>query len=198
MTEIGEIKRGRDVGIAGLERGWFNYIWQACPDCGRTKWIRYIKGRPVSIRCKRCSSILNSVVKYKYGADNPEWTGGRHYDKNGYVRLWVEPNSFFSNMTPRLTNYVPEHRLVMAKHLGRCLHSWEIVHHINGVKDDNRIENLQLVSELGHAQLTVLESKLNAVLEKQEKLLKEVRLLRLQNKQLRGQQAAITPELEGY
>lgn len=87
----------------------------------------------------------------RHGADHHLWRGGRVRAHGGYVAVHVLADSPFASMGHRRHRdsnssavYVLEHRLVMAEAVGRPLEPHETVHHLNGVKDDNRRENLQL------------------------------------------------------
>ena len=76
------------------------------------------------------------------GETHGNWKGGRT-NHAGYEMVQMSLEHPFASMRTAI-GYVMEHRLVMAEHLDRPLESWEFVHHINGDKKDNRIENLQL------------------------------------------------------
>jgi len=86
------------------------------------------------------------------GEGHPEWKGGRTINKDGYIEIYSPDHPNRRKHTP----YVLEHRLVMENHLGRYLKKTEVVHHRNGVKDDNRIENLELFEDNGkHLEKTL-------------------------------------------
>jgi hypothetical protein len=82
------------------------------------------------------------------GGRGPNWQGGRKLHQ-GYVMVYVGKRSRSKDKNFH-TEYEREHRLVMEKHIGRKLTKDEIVHHINGIKDDNRIENLSVVLRKTH------------------------------------------------
>ena len=82
------------------------------------------------------------------GSKNPMWTGGRWARKDGYVFVLKHGHPM-----ARPSGYVFEHRLVMSEHLKRTLLKNEIVHHINGIRNDNRIENLKLMTHSEHSSL---------------------------------------------
>lgn len=169
---IGEIKRASEI---GRFRPRDYYIWSACESCGKQRWVKCVKGAPRSSICKSCSiTKLNTSGKNR-GADNPRWKGGKR--KNGdYIAIHLFPNDKFYSMVDS-NHDVLEHRLLMAKHLGRLLLRSEHVHHINGIKDDNRIENLQLLSQADH--------NIRIQLCRDCELRKEIRLLRWEFKELK-------------
>lgn len=164
MPEIGEIKRAKDIS----HKGGSEYIWHACESCGKKRWVQVLKGKPLHQLCLICSHS---------GERHAQWAGGRNNNGKGYIRIWLNPDDFFYSMTD-LHSYVLEHRLIMAKHLCRCLHQWEIVHHKNHIKTDNRIENLQLFSDSRHNQLTIMETKINSLKRQNEVLKAENRRLK--------------------
>lgn len=132
MPDIGEIRHGIEIGRADI-RGLFG--WCACIDCGKERWVRLSRGKPRRIRCLSCRGK---------GERAHNWRGGRVKTSGGYMHVYVSSDDFFYSMAD-VRGHVREHRLVMAKHLKRCLLPWEVVHHKNGIRDDNRIENLELL-----------------------------------------------------
>lgn len=114
-----------------------------CEMCG----IEFL-GRPGARCCTRSCSAKLAHSEGRANTIAPRTpTPGRKVSHLGYVRVWVPEG------TPGRTKngYMMEHRLVMQNHLGRALHPWEIVHHRNGIKDDNRPENLEIVTRARHA-----------------------------------------------
>ena len=147
MPEKGEIKKGnkRPLGNRGSR------IWHACVDCGKTRWVSLIKGEPRNLRCSRCAS--NVWGTNEEGWKHPNWKGGRIVTSDGYIAIHVLGSDMFASMAGRRRKYggyVLEHRLVMARHLGRCLKSWEIVHHLDGNKINNELSNLHLTKRMKH------------------------------------------------
>lgn len=91
----------------------------------------------------------------QYGENNSNWKNGRR--SNGkYIRIKTPDDSY----SKPLDGYILEHVYVMEQHLGRSLRNFgrgdirtEIVHHINEVKTDNRIENLMLTNCVEHMKI---------------------------------------------
>jgi len=167
--QFGDVSKGEDIGKTRGHR----YQWLPCLDCGKERWVPVRLKPPMAQRCTSCAN----KPKVRYGVDNHWWKGGRSITKEGYSLITLHPNDFFYPMT-NSRRRVFEHRLVMAQHLGRCLHRWEIVHHRNGVRDDNRIENLQLVTDERHKQITMLEMQIKQLKAENQALRKKLKCCR--------------------
>ena len=113
-------------------------IQKNCENCGKeftTRTSETKRGYG-----KFCSRLCGNPSRGKSGEQNANWRGGR-FKSNGYI--YIRHNG----------GYRGEHDLIIEKHIGRSLTPGEEVHHINGIKDDNRLENLELTTKSEHAKL---------------------------------------------
>ena len=112
-----------------------------CPECGNPK------GRRANL-CRACNN--KHQPWRKVGEENANWRGGKT-KANGYVYIRTKRISGGAGQA-----YKAEHRLVWEKHNGILPKSW-VVHHLNGIRDDNRIENLAAMPRKSHNPRLVVE-----------------------------------------
>ena len=111
-----------------------------CACCGK-EFITY-NAKNCSRKCGYEYIKKQQLLK---GIKNGMWKGGRTGGNGKYIYI-LKPKHPFSIKD----GYVCEHRLIIEKKIGRYLLSNEIVHHINDIKDDNRIKNLKLMEKKEH------------------------------------------------
>jgi len=122
--------------------------WRCQCVCGQEKIalgsnLRY--GSTTSCGCYRTEVAIARLKRWNRanvgkcrGPQSHNWKGGRKIDKKGYVHILVEPGT---------NRYRLEHHLVIERILGRNLLPHEEVHHKNGIRSDNRDDNLELWSK---------------------------------------------------
>lgn len=103
-----------------------------CDNCGK-EFVRNVQGRMFTFCSQDCSKTYMMMER------SPAFKNGRTVDGNGYVSVSVGRKK---------RKY--EHRMVMESHINRKLETNEVVHHKNGNKLDNRIENLVIMYKCAH------------------------------------------------
>ncbi len=148
-------RTAKELGITTTYRNTFRYGLRSCVDCGRERWSRLVGGKHLYQRCRSCTNAILNKSNRKREL-KPSWKGGRTVDGKGYVFIKLYPSDPYYPMA-NTEHYVREHRLVIAKHLGRLLEHQETPHHrgtqypMGSIEDrgDNRIENLWLFPYTG-------------------------------------------------
>lgn len=122
MPQRGEI-------IRGYKKSTHRHMWIACPHCGKERWVQLRFEKPIYERCQKCQQ--------QQGAANSNWKGGRCRTGAGYIVIYAPGHHRATKK-----HYVYEHTLVWEQTHNETLPDNWLVHHLNGIKDDNQPGNL--------------------------------------------------------
>ena len=113
-----------------------------CKLCGKEAFVTNSRKNPNGNYCSpRCAGKA-----YK-GNKSPKWKGGKRLLQNGYIEVTLPQNHPLRLKGKR---YIAEHRLVIETYIKRHLSPSEFIHHLNGLKTDNRLENLAICTRQTH------------------------------------------------
>lgn len=130
-----------DTIIAGYEAGLSQADIAQKMSVGQVQVSRILRASGVQIRGNNLR-----------GENHHSWKGGRTLNEGGYALVYVPADHDLAEMRNRV-GYCLEHRWNMALYLNRPLKTWETVHHIDGDRTNNSIENLQLrIGQHGNGQ----------------------------------------------
>lgn len=142
---------GKTFEVQQGQKGRRKYCSRKCQSANAHALNRTGKAHSPEARQKMSESVKGKQLREK----SSQWKGGRFLDSAGYAHVMIETLPPVSQDTARRmtpTKYIMEHRIVMAMSLGRPLEKTELVHHLNGIKDDNRPENLTVESRVEHSR----------------------------------------------
>lgn len=125
-------RAGYHVSSGGLPQA----AWSCRCDCGNELVVQGAQLR--SGHTRSCGCLRQDVRRQRVGLKNPNWKGGRAAAPSGYIHVRMREHPNNNN------GYVLEHRAVMEAALNRLLDPDETVHHKNGDKTDNTLNNLEV------------------------------------------------------
>jgi len=137
--------------MSKIPRGWtvFEQVdgWTRCECdvCARQFWRHPSHAAIAERRRQRYAYCSRQCLALGHKKHPPNWKGGRFKCRDGYINIWAPDHPH-----TKTNQYILEHRLIVEENIGRYLGKDELVHHINGIRDDNRIENLIILTRKNH------------------------------------------------